>query len=183
MGDIKGFSLCQRGPELTHLLFADDSHLFCRATGEECGKFFGILDCYEKNSGQKVNKNKTTIFYSLSTPENTKQEIKTALVLQEVAKYEKYLGLPSLVGRKKNESSNFIKEKVWQKLHGCEGKLLSQAGHEVLMKAVIQAISTYNMGCFKLLRGLCHDIEALIKNFWWVNGEIRGRSIGLNERI
>ena len=51
------------------------------------------------------------------------------------------------------------------------------------MKAVIQAIPTYTMGCFKLPLGLCHDIEALIKTIWWVNGEIRGRSIGLNGRI
>lgn len=37
-GDIHGFSLCRRGPKLTHLLFADDSLLFYRATMEECGK-------------------------------------------------------------------------------------------------------------------------------------------------
>ena len=29
---------------------------------------------------------------------------------------DKYLGLPSLVGRKKKESFNFIKEKVWSKI-------------------------------------------------------------------
>ena len=29
-GDIHGFSLCRRGPKLTHLLFTDDSLLFCR---------------------------------------------------------------------------------------------------------------------------------------------------------
>ena len=29
-GDICGFSLCRRGPKLTHMLFADDSLLFCR---------------------------------------------------------------------------------------------------------------------------------------------------------
>ena len=27
-GDIHGFSLCRRGPKLTHLLFVDDSLLF-----------------------------------------------------------------------------------------------------------------------------------------------------------
>ena len=101
VGGIKGFSLCRRGPELSHLLFADDSLLFCRATPEECDKVLGNLDCYEEASCQNVIKNKTSIFFSLSTMENTRQEIKGALGLQEITEYEKYLGLPSLVGRKK----------------------------------------------------------------------------------
>lgn len=51
VGDIKGFSLCRRGLELTHLLFAYDSLLFCRATTSKCAKVLGILSCYEKDSG------------------------------------------------------------------------------------------------------------------------------------
>jgi len=46
---------------------------------------------------------------------------------------------------------------------GWEGKLLSQAGREVLIKVVIQAIPTFAMGCFKIPLGLCHDIETLTK--------------------
>ena len=46
-------------------------------------------------------------------------------------------------------------------------KLLSQAGREVLIKSMIQTIPTYTMRCFKIPLGLCHDIEALIKKFWW----------------
>ena len=126
-----------------------------------------ILETYEGALGQKVNKSKTAIFFSKSTAEATKQEIKEALGIQEIAHFEQYLGLPSLVGRRKKEGFNFIKEKVWQKLQGWEGKLLSQAGHEVLIKAVIQAIPTYAMGCFKLPLSLCHEIETMIKKFWW----------------
>lgn len=65
------------------------------------------------------------------------QEIKEALGLQEIVQYDKYIGLPSLVGRKKKESFNFIKEIVRRKLQEWEGNLLSQAGREVLIKAVI----------------------------------------------
>ena len=49
--------------------------------------------------------------------------------------------------------------------------LLSQAGHEVLIKAVIQVIPTYTMSYFKLPKGIIKEIETLIRKFWW---EYRG---------
>ena len=89
------------------------------------------------------------------------------LGVREIHHYEKYLGLPSLTGRGKKASVNYLKERVWRKLQGLEGKLLSQSGREVLIKAVIQAIPTYAMGCFKLPLGLCNEIEVMVKKFWW----------------
>ena len=80
--------------------------------------------------------------------------------------YEKYLDLPSLVGKGRKASFNYIKERVQKKLQGWEGKLLLQVGREVLIKFVIKAIPTYTMGCFKISLGLCHEIEALVKKFF-----------------
>ena len=117
--------------------------------------------------GQKINKEKTSLFFSKSTKDDMKEEIKNVLGVNEIRSYEKYLGLPSLVGRDKKESSNYIKERVWRKLQGWEGKLLSQADREVLIKAVAQAIPTYAMRCFKLPLSLCHEIEAMVKKFFW----------------
>ena len=81
--------------------------------------------------------------------------------------YDKYLGLPSLIGKRKKASFDYIIERVWRKLQGWEERLLSQVGREVLIKAVVQAIPTYTMGCFKLPISLCHEIEVLIRKFWW----------------
>ena len=166
-GDIKGYALSRNSQRLTHLLFANDSLLFCRATEQECNNILEILDIYGSFSGQQINWNKTTIFFSKLTAEGIRQHIKQALGVPEIKQYEKYLGLPSFVRRKKKASFNFIKERVWRKLQGWEEKLLSQAGREILIKAVVQVIPTYTMSCFKLPTGLCNELESLIRKFWW----------------
>ena len=165
--DIHEFSLCRRGPKLTNLLFADDSLLFCSATMEECGKVLNMLSDYEDASGQKINKSKTALFFSKAMDGEIKDQIKEAWGVPEIMQYEKYLGLPSFMGREKKASFNYIKERVWRKIQGWDGKLLFQASREVLIKSVIQAIPTYTMGCFKIPMGLCNEIEAMIKKFWW----------------
>ena len=136
-GDIHGFSLSKRSPSLTHILFADDSLLFSRSKVEECQNILEILHIYERSSGQQINKAKTPIFFSKSTSEEEKLLIKDTLGVVEIQNYEVYLGLPSLVGKNKKASFNYIKEQVWRKLQGWEEKLLSQAGREVLIKAVV----------------------------------------------
>ena len=45
--------------------------------------------------------------------------------------------------------------------------MLSQAGREVLIKSIIQAIPTYAMSCFKFPLGLCAEISSMATNFWW----------------
>ena len=157
-GDIKGVSICQNGPKLTHLLFADDSVIFCRAKESECQCLVDILAKYENASEQQINSTKTTLFFSKSTSEEMQASIKSMLGVSVIQQYEKYLGLPSLVGRKKKESFNHIKQQVWKRLAGWEAKLLSQAGREILIKSVAQALPTYTMTCFKLPLSLCHEI-------------------------
>lgn len=137
VGQIRGISICRNGPRLTHLFFADDSLLFCRASLQECNHIQTILTDYKAASDQKLNREKTTLFFSKATPPDTQAAIIIHLGVPEIKQYEKYLGLPSFVGRGKKASFSFIKERVWAKLMGWKEKLLSQAGREVLIKAVI----------------------------------------------
>ena len=166
-GSIRGVSLCHNGPKLTHLLFANDSLIFCRAKEEECQTLLEVLAKYERASGQQINRAKTTLFFSKSTSEEVQGVIKDMLGVNIVRQYEKYLGLPSLVGWRKKESFTHIKQQVWKKIQGCEAKLLSQVGREILIKAVAQALPTYTMACFKLPISLCNEIEILICKFFW----------------
>uniref|UniRef100_A0A2N9F4S2 Reverse transcriptase domain-containing protein n=1 Tax=Fagus sylvatica TaxID=28930 RepID=A0A2N9F4S2_FAGSY len=164
---LQGIAISRGGPKLTHLFFADDSVLFCRATLMECNTILEILRKYERASGQQINQDKTTLFFSASTTAETQEEIKNALQLPVIKQYETYLGLPSMVGRSKYASFTLLKERMWRKVQGWKEKLLTQAGKEVLIKAILQAIPTYTMHCFKLPKKLCSELEGIIRNFWW----------------
>ena len=77
-------AICRNGPKVSHLFFADDIVLFCRATEAECNKISEILEVYEKGSGQKINREKTNLFFISNTP----------LPLQE--QIQQILGIPAI---------------------------------------------------------------------------------------
>jgi len=96
------------------------------------------------------NKEKTTLFFSKNTSEQTKKAIKVALNVLAIQHYEKYLGLPSFFGRNKSACFTQIKERIWSRIQGWKEKLLSQANKEVMIKVMVQSIPAYSMSVFKL---------------------------------
>ena len=83
------------------------------------------METYEKASGQKINTEKTTLFFSKNVPDCSKLSIKNLLSVPKIREYESYLGLPTMVGKNTCASLNYIKDRVWSKLHGWKDKLLS----------------------------------------------------------
>ena len=55
------------------------------------------------------------------------------------------------MGQSKKKVFNQIKDQVSRKIAVWKGKLMSNAGREILIKAVAQATPTYMMSYFKLL--------------------------------
>lgn len=161
-GALLGVSIYAVGPKISHLLFADDSLVFCRATMPKCVLIQALLNVHEQAFGQNINRGKTNIFFSANTPYRTHVAISNFLGVLVIQRYEQYMGLPSLVGREKKKSFSLIKKRIWKKLKGWKEKLLSQAGREFFITTVIQAIPTYTMSCFKLPKGLINKIEPLV---------------------
>ena len=85
---------------------------------------------------------------------------------QIIQHHEKYLGLPPLIGKGKRKAFNGIKDQVGRHIAGWKGRLLSNAGREVLIKAVAQATPTYTMSFFKLPDSLCNELNSMMSNFW-----------------
>ena len=50
-GQIKLVAICRGAPHVSHLLFAYDSIVFCRASVEECDRLIKVLKEYEGDSG------------------------------------------------------------------------------------------------------------------------------------
>ncbi|MCH84712.1 hypothetical protein A2U01_0005547, partial [Trifolium medium] len=121
---IHGVKIAHGAPEISHLLFADDSLIFCRATTEEVSTIHEVIQTYQSASGQLIKDH-----------------------------FSKYLGMPTVVGRSKNQVFNFIQEKIWTKLKGWKEKNLSFAGRSTLIKVVAQAIPTYLMSIFLIPKG------------------------------
>ena len=135
-GRIKGVSICRGAPKVTNLMFVDDSLLFCQATRDEGETIAEILQTYERASGQSINLEKSSVYFSNNTSERQKGHILETLGVKEVVWFESYLGLPTLIGRAKYSTFSFLKDRIWKKLQGWKGMLLSRAGKEILIKAV-----------------------------------------------
>ncbi|XP_059454931.1 uncharacterized protein LOC132185134 [Corylus avellana] len=161
----------KKGPKISHLFFADDNLLFCRTTLAQRSNLSAILQIYEEASGQKMNNNKTSIFFSRNTPVGEKETILEFAGILATSRYEKYLGLPALVGCSRVKAFKSITERVWKRLQDWKLRFLSQAGKEILLKAVIQAIPSYCMSIFLLPKSLCSELNSLMTRFWWGHKE------------
>ena len=166
-GFLKGITVCEGTPTIHHLLFADDSLLFGSASIEECTNIRNVLLDYERASGQKVNFEKGSIAFSKGVSPDQKIALADILGVDIVEKHEKYLGLPMYLGKKRTETFSFIKEKLKKKIEGWQGKLLSSAGKELLIRVVAQALPSYAMSCFLLPKEFCDSLHQLCAKFWW----------------
>ena len=111
---------------------------------EEGNRGIKVLKDYEEAFGQKLNKEKTFLFFSKNTKRDTQEGIKDLFGAQIILQHEKYLGLPLMVGRGRKQVFSQIEDQVGRKVAVWKWKLLSNTGREILIKVVAQATSTYD---------------------------------------
>ncbi|XP_074298496.1 uncharacterized protein LOC141629381 [Silene latifolia] len=172
-GSIHGIRVAPLASIVFHLFFADDSIIFTKASEREARVVKGIIQRYERASGQLVRLEKTTVSYSRGTYNFRKHAVASILGVRVVCEQGRYLGLPTVVGQSKRELVQVIRDKLNKRLQGWRSMMLSKAGRETLIKAVAQAIPNYAMSVFKIPGFFCDELKSLVSNFWW--GSVNGR--------
>lgn len=164
---LEGIRVCMGAPQVNHLLFVDDNLIFCKAKRCSSTWLLEILNVYAIALEQCINTEKTTMVISRNVKNETQDKIKSIWGCTTWQQYEKYLSFPPIVGISKKKAFVEIKSKVGKCLQSWKGRLLSQGVKEVLIKAVVLAISMFAISCFKLLITLCSELKSLMTNFWW----------------
>ncbi|KAL4369616.1 hypothetical protein GQ457_05G027480 [Hibiscus cannabinus] len=103
--------LSRRGPDLSHLFFADDLVIFAEATFNQMEVIRDVLQWFFEASGHKVNATKTQLFFSKNTSPDICSDIVGSFGFSEVQDLGRYLGVPLLHRRVNKVTYGYIIEK------------------------------------------------------------------------
>jgi hypothetical protein len=163
-GELQGLRNGRLGPPISHLLFADDSVFFARSDERSVEALQRTLELFCGGSGQRINLDKSSIFFGSRCSDAVKVRVKQKLGVQSEALHETYLGMPTEVGRSPVRTFKFLLHRIWQRMNGCSDRPLSRARTETFLKSIIQAIPTYVMSCFQVHISTCDSMRRSVAN-------------------
>ncbi|KAA3476013.1 reverse transcriptase [Gossypium australe] len=163
-GNLKGVKASRSGPKISHLLFADDCILFSEASRRGANVLKEILRKYRHSSGQCVNFDKSTVFFSRNTPESERNLVINILGVRSSNNPERYLGLPNMVGRRKKESFQLLKDKMKQCIDHWSMRHLSQGERKFLLSQFCKQFPLIRWHVF-----FCRKHYALRLRASWLN--------------
>ncbi|CAL2247368.1 unnamed protein product [Prunus armeniaca] len=105
---LQGIKLNSGGPILSHLLFANDTLIFLKATTQNCQNISCLLQAYCTASRQQVSLTRSNVVFSSNTPSSICASMCEFLCMPDVTNAGKYLG-SHFLGQSK-ERSTFVHE-------------------------------------------------------------------------
>ena len=173
-GQLSGFSMGGTAGSLvmvSHLLFADDTLIFCDADPSQITNLRAILARFEEVSGLHINLGNSEL-----VPVGGVHNLEDLVGLLECGQSSlplKYLGLP--LGAKFKDLSiwNPILERMERRLVGWKRMYLSIGGKLTLIKSSLSSLPTYFLSLLPLLGKVAKRREKLQRDFLWnrIGGE------------
>ena len=164
---LSGVKVSNTAPPISKLCYADDIILFCKAKSSELATLKVCLEKYCSWSGQSINIEKSSCFPSKGVRPQFINQVRCSWGLNILSNNITYLGVPLFLSRSRNQDFRYIKERLDSKLSGWKSKNLSWSRRARLIKSVAQAIPAFTMSAIQLPKGLCEQLDASTRRFWW----------------
>ncbi|KAL0453569.1 UNVERIFIED_CONTAM: hypothetical protein Slati_1335000 [Sesamum latifolium] len=124
-GELQGVAISRYAPRVSHLLFADNTLIFCQATSNAMACIKRLLESLERALGLKINLEKSAMVFSINVSSTARENLAAILGVTVEERHAKYLGLPTIIGRSKREVFDSVKDRIWSKMQGWAVKKLS----------------------------------------------------------
>uniref|UniRef100_A0A2N9H333 Reverse transcriptase domain-containing protein n=1 Tax=Fagus sylvatica TaxID=28930 RepID=A0A2N9H333_FAGSY len=172
VGLLSGFSVGREASDpmrISHLLFADDTLIFCEASPDNLIDLRAILTWFEATSGLRVNLGKSELAQVGEVPHL--EDLAEILGCKTSALPMKYLGLPLGAHFKVQSIWDPIVEKLERRLAGWKRMYLSKGGRLTLIKSTLSNLPTYYLSLFPIPAAVAKRIETIQRNFLWGDSE------------
>lgn len=135
--------------------FSPTTVIYSKARRVDASKIVKLLSVFEKGSSQRINNEKSSIFFCQNTAQDTKQEISSILRFREANEHTTYLGLSNIINRNKTDVRLFERSYVWENPR-VNNITISKGRKEILLKTVVLDLPKYAMSMFLLPKKVIH---------------------------
>uniref|UniRef100_A0A803PDD3 Reverse transcriptase n=1 Tax=Cannabis sativa TaxID=3483 RepID=A0A803PDD3_CANSA len=136
------------------------------ASVKEANNFLKCFDEYCAWSGQAVNYQKSTVYFTQGVPSNKAKEIMNILGMKRMQNDSIYLGLPLFRSFKRSKDLNFLVDKVMKRVKSWKTRLLSKAGRACLIQSVGSSLATYVAASDVIPKTIARKVDKELTDFW-----------------
>ena len=158
------------GVKISHLLFANDTLIFCKANEDQIIFLSWLLMWFEAISGLKVNLDKSELFL-VGIVENV-EELASELGCKVGRLPSTYLGMPLGAPFKSMAIWDGVEERFRNRLAMWKRQYISKGGRITLIKSMLSNLPIYLMSILQLPRGVRIRLEQIQRDFLWGGGTL-----------